>query len=57
MKSEHDQISQTLIYLHQDVFTLQERLKAIDQALQTILIRIDSVQKAIATEENHESND
>lgn len=39
----HDQAEQILIYIHQDIHTLSERLKVIDQTLKTIKSRVESV--------------
>lgn len=39
----HEQVEQILIYIHQDIHTLEERIKGIDQTLKAIRSRVDSV--------------
>lgn len=57
----HQQVEQTLIYIHQDIYALQERLTTINQALKTILSRVEAMQSVIkiekeSTGENNNAN-
>lgn len=54
MKSnqKHDQVEQILIYLHQDIHAVLERLQAINQSVKTISSRLDAVLTTIEVQKN-----